>query len=136
MKLLKDIIYKIGIIEVVGSTHLTIEKICFDSRTIEKSSLFIAVSGTQVDGHQYIDKAIEDGVIAVVCEILPSQFKENVTYVRVADSSLALGIIAANFYDNPATEIKLIGIKIIKDDIYIMDEQSVISKSILTTKYY
>lgn len=110
MKLLKDIIYKAGIVEVVGSTQLTIEKICFDSRAIEKYSLFIAVSGTQVDGHQYIDKAIVDGAIAIVCENLPEQLKENLTYIRVADSSLALGIIAANFYDNPASEIKLIGI--------------------------
>ncbi|OFY92865.1 MAG: UDP-N-acetylmuramoyl-L-alanyl-D-glutamate--2,6-diaminopimelate ligase [Bacteroidetes bacterium RIFCSPLOWO2_12_FULL_31_6] len=110
MRLLKDIIYKVGIEEVVGSTQQAIEKICFDSRATEKSSLFIAVSGTQVDGHQYIDKAITDGAIAIVCENLPEQFKENVTYIRVVDSSFALGIIAANFYDNPASEIKLIGI--------------------------
>ncbi len=110
MKLLKDIIYKAGIVEVVGLTQLTIEKICFDSRAIEKYSLFIAVSGTQVDGHQYIDKAIVDGAVAIVCENFPEQLEENVTYIKVADSSLALGIIAANFYDNPASEIKLIGI--------------------------
>ena len=110
MKLLKDIIYKAGIVEVVGLTQLNIEKICFDSRAIEKYSLFITVSGTQVDGHQYIDKAIVDGAVAIVCENFPEQLEENVTYIKVADSSLALGIIAANFYDNPASEIKLIGI--------------------------
>ncbi len=110
MKILKDIIYKVGIVEVVGSTQLTIEKICFDSRAIEKSSLFIAVSGTQVDGHQYIDKAIDDGAIAIVCEIFPKEYKANVSYIKVADSSLALGIIASNFYDNPSSKIKLIGV--------------------------
>jgi UDP-N-acetylmuramoyl-L-alanyl-D-glutamate--2,6-diaminopimelate ligase len=110
MKLLKDIIYKAGIEEVIGSTQLAIEKICFDSREAEKSSLFIAVSGTQVDGHQYIDIAINNGAIAIVCENLPEATKENVTYIKAQNSSAALGIIASNFYDNPASEIKLIGI--------------------------
>ncbi len=110
MRLLKDIIYKAGIEEVIGSTQVAIEKVCFDSREIEKFSLFIAVSGTQVDGHQYVEKAIDDGAIAIVCEKFPEEIKEEVTYVRVKNSSGALGIIAANFYDNPASEIKLVGI--------------------------
>ena len=110
MKLLKDIIYKAGIEEVLGSTQVAIEKVCFDSREIEKFSLFIAVSGTQVDGHQYISKGIEDGAIAIVCEQFPKEIKEEITYIRVQNSSAALGVIAANFYDNPASEIKLVGI--------------------------
>jgi UDP-N-acetylmuramoyl-L-alanyl-D-glutamate--2,6-diaminopimelate ligase len=110
MKLLKEIIYKAGIEEVVGSTELAIENICFDSRTVEKSSLFIAVSGTQVDGHQFIDKAIADGAIAIVCEKIPENIKANITYIKVQNSSVALGVIASNYYDNPAAEIKLIGI--------------------------
>jgi len=110
LRLLKDIIYKAGIEEVVGSTQVAIEKICFDSREIEKFSLFIAVSGTQVDGHQYIAKGIEDGAVAIICEQLPSEIKEDVTYVRVRSSSAALGVVAANFYDNPASEIKLVGV--------------------------
>ncbi|MEJ6736787.1 MAG: UDP-N-acetylmuramoyl-L-alanyl-D-glutamate--2,6-diaminopimelate ligase [Flavobacteriales bacterium] len=110
MKLLKDIIYKAGIEEVIGSTQVAIEKVCFDSREIEKFSLFIAVSGTQVDGHQYIVKGIEDGAVAIICEQFPKEIKEEVTYIRVKSSSAALGVVAANFYDNPASEIKLIGI--------------------------
>lgn len=110
MRLLKDIIYKTGIEEVVGSTQVAIEKICFDSREIEKFSLFIAVSGTQVDGHQYIAKGIEDGAIAIICEQIPEEIKEDVTYIRVKSSSAALGVVAANFYENPASQIKLIGI--------------------------
>jgi len=110
LKLLKDIIYKVGIEEVIGSTQVAIEKICFDSREIEKFSLFIAVSGTQVDGHQYVAKGIEDGAVAIICEQFPDEIKEDVTYVRVKNSSEALGFVAANFYDNPASEIKLIGI--------------------------
>lgn len=110
MKLLKDILYKTGLEEVVGSTQMAIEKICFDSRKVEKFSLFIAVSGTQVDGHQFIEKAIGDGAVAIICEEFPKERQEGITYVRVKNSSEALGVIAANFYDNPSTEIKLIGI--------------------------
>jgi len=110
LKLLKDIIYKVGIEEVIGSTQVVIEKVCFDSREIEKFSLFIAVSGTQVDGHKYIAKGIENGAVAIICEQFPKEIKEEVTYIRVKNSSEALGVVAANFYDNPASEIKLIGI--------------------------
>lgn len=110
MKQLKDILYKTGIEELVGSTNLTVEKICFDSRKVEKNSLFVAVSGTVVDGHQYINQTIENGAIAIVCEVFPEKLVENITYVRVKNSAVALGIIAANFFDNPSSEIKLVGI--------------------------
>jgi UDP-N-acetylmuramoyl-L-alanyl-D-glutamate--2,6-diaminopimelate ligase len=110
LKLLKDIIYKAGIEEVIGSTQVAIEKVCFDSRAIEKFTLFIAVSGTQVDGHQFISKGIEAGAVAIVCEQFPEEIKAEVTYIKVVNSSAALGVIAANFYDNPAAEIKLVGV--------------------------
>lgn len=110
MKLLKDILYKTGIEEVIGSTQVAIEKICFDSREVEKFSLFVAVSGTQVDGHQFVEKAIEDGAVAIVCEVFPENIIEGVSYVRVQNSALAMGFIAANFFDNPSSEIKLVGI--------------------------
>ena len=89
---------------------MAIEKICFDSREVEKFSLFVAVTGTQVDGHKYIDKAIEDGAVSIVCEVLPENIVEGVTYIRVQNSALAMGFIAANFFDNPSSEIKLVGI--------------------------
>ncbi len=110
MKLLKDILYKTGIEKVVGSTNVEVSTICFDSRLIETNSLFVAVSGTQVDGHQFIQLAIEKGATSIVCEIIPQKLNDKVTYVEVKDSSKALGIIAANFYDNPSSEIKLVGI--------------------------
>jgi UDP-N-acetylmuramoyl-L-alanyl-D-glutamate--2,6-diaminopimelate ligase len=110
LRLLKDIIYKAGIEEVIGSTQVAIEKICFDSRAIEKFSLFIAVSGTQVDGHQFIAKGIEAGAVAIICEQFPKEIKAAVTYIKVVNSSAALAVIAANFYDNPASEIKLVGV--------------------------
>jgi UDP-N-acetylmuramoyl-L-alanyl-D-glutamate--2,6-diaminopimelate ligase len=110
MKLLKDILYKAGIANVVGSTNVTVEKVCFDSRAVEKLSLFVAVSGTQVDGHQFIDLAIEKGAQAIVCEVMPDKLVDGVTYVEVEDSSKSLGVIASNFYDNPSLEVELIGI--------------------------
>ncbi len=110
MKLLKDILYKAGIETVVGSTSVEVSTICFDSRLVEANSLFVAVSGTQVDGHQFIELAIEKGATSVVCEISPLKLHKNVTYVEVKDSSKSLGIIAANFYDNPSSELKLVGI--------------------------
>ena len=110
MKLLKDILYKAGLVEVVGSTEISISSICFDSRKVEQGSLFIAVKGTQSDGHKFIDQVTSAGVIAVVCEKLPEHKASKVTYVKVKDSESALGIIASNFFDNPSEKLKLVGI--------------------------
>lgn len=109
-KLLKDILYKTGIEELVGNTNIAIDKICFDSREVEDASLFVAVVGTATDGHQYINQTIEKGAVAIVCEQFPEQLHDGITYVRVKNSAAALGIIAANFYDNPSNELKLVGI--------------------------
>ena len=110
MKLLKDILYKAGIIEVVGSTNVAITALTFDSRKIEKDSLFVAVKGTQNDGHVYINDVIAKGAIAILCEDFPAEVNEKVTYVKVKDTSAALGIVAANFYDNPSEKLKLVGV--------------------------
>lgn len=110
MKLLKDILYKAGIEKVVGTTQMAIKKVCFDSREVEKMSLFVAVVGTQVDGHNYIDVAIKNGAQAIICETIPDNVDDNVTYVEVKNTSEALGIIASNFHDNPSEKLKLIGI--------------------------
>ena len=110
MKLLKDILYKAGLIEVVGSTNVAIMSISFDSRKIEKDSLFVAVKGTLSDGHKYIDDTILKGAIAILCEVIPSTINEKVTYIKVKDTTVALGIIAGNFYDNPSEIIKLVGV--------------------------
>lgn len=110
MKLLKDILYKVRLVEVEGSTNVAITSISFDSRKIGKDSLFVAVKGTQSDGHAYIDDTIKNGAIAILCEELPEKINSKITYVKVADASVALGIIAANFYDNPSEKIKLIGV--------------------------
>jgi UDP-N-acetylmuramoyl-L-alanyl-D-glutamate--2,6-diaminopimelate ligase len=110
MKLLRDILYKTSLLEVTGSTNVAITAMAFDSRLVEKDGLFVAVRGTQADGHAFIAKAIELGAAAVVCEELPDEINPKITYVKVADSAQALGIIAGNFYDQPSTQLKLIGV--------------------------
>lgn len=110
MKLLKDILYRSRIKEVKGTTNLAIEQVCFDSRGVDKFSVFVAVAGTMVNGHHYIDKAIEIGAVAIVCEAFPDTILENITYVKVSSSSESLAHIAANFYDNPSKKLKVIGV--------------------------
>lgn len=110
MKLLSDILYKTRLEEVIGSTHMAISSVTFDSRKVKKDTLFVATRGTATDGHAYIDKAIEAGAVAIVCEDLPETRKENVTYIKVTDSTHALGFIACNYFDNPSTKLKLVGV--------------------------
>lgn len=110
MKGFQDILYQAGIIEVAGSLDKSISSIEFDSRKVKKGSLFIATKGTQVDGHDYIDKAIKSGAIAVVCEQMPADPLPNITYAITKNSSKALGQIASNFYDNPSDKLKLVGV--------------------------
>ncbi len=110
MKQLSDLIINSGVIQIIGDQNLTISNLSFDSRKIEANCLFIAVKGTQSDGHQYIAQTIEKGAIAIVCENLPDTINPKITYIKVENSSFALGEIASNFYDRPSELIKLIGI--------------------------
>ena len=110
MSLLKDILYGVAIEQVVGTTDIEINALHFDSRKVNEGSLFIAVNGTQTDGHQYIKSTLENGASAVVCEVLPNDLATGKTYVQVKDSAKALGIIAANFYQQPSEKLKLVGI--------------------------
>ena len=110
MKLLSDILYGVRLQEVSGTMNIAVDALHFDSRAIKKHSLFVAVKGTQSNGHDYIDKAIASGALAIVCEELPEIILDEITYVKVNDSAEALGIIASNFYDNPSEKLKLIGV--------------------------
>ncbi|HNP47203.1 MAG TPA: UDP-N-acetylmuramoyl-L-alanyl-D-glutamate--2,6-diaminopimelate ligase, partial [Bacteroidia bacterium] len=110
MNVLKDILYKTGIVDVAGFTDTHITDVCFDSRKVREGSLFVAVKGTQSDGHTYIPAVIEKGAVAIVCEHFPSELQSGVTYVRVADSSFALAQIASNFYGNPSEKLELVGV--------------------------
>ena len=107
---LKDILYGVPLLDSIGDTSVEITEPVFDSRQVAANSLFVAVPGTQVDGHRFIAKAISEGANSVVCEKLPETIEEGVTYLQVKDSSKALAILAANFYDNPSGKLKLVGI--------------------------
>jgi UDP-N-acetylmuramoyl-L-alanyl-D-glutamate--2,6-diaminopimelate ligase len=104
---LKDIVYKVSLTSSYGNMHVEVANLCFDSRKVTPGTLFVAVRGTQSDGHAYIEKAVAQGAVAVVCEKLPEMISETVTYVTVKSSAHALGIIAANFYGNPSDKLKL-----------------------------
>ncbi|QRM88200.1 UDP-N-acetylmuramoyl-L-alanyl-D-glutamate--2,6-diaminopimelate ligase [Lacinutrix sp. WUR7] len=106
----KDILYKVNINAVVGSTDVFIRNIAFDSRKIAISDAFVAIKGSVVDGHDYIDLAIKQGAMVVVCEIMPHNFNPKVTYVQVQDATRALAIMASNYYGSPSKNLKLVGV--------------------------
>ena len=105
-KLLTDVVTK----QLIGSTENNIDKVCIDSRQIDTNSMFVAIKGTQTDGHQYIDQALQKGATAIVCETLPTELKPEITYIQVTHSEDSLGQIASNFYRSPSSKLKLVGI--------------------------
>ena len=108
--LLTDLIKAIRVEEIIGDAQRPITDINIDSRRIASGHLFVAMRGTQVDGHQYIQSAIERGATAIVCEQLPESLVEGVTYLRVANSEECVGPIATAFNDNPTEKVRLIGV--------------------------
>ena len=107
---LKDILYKVTINAVVGSTSVQVNAVDFDSRNISKDDVFVAIKGTVSDGHQFIDTAIEKGAVAIVCEKLPANLQNGITYIEVDSASRALAFMAANYYKNPSENLKLVGV--------------------------
>jgi UDP-N-acetylmuramoyl-L-alanyl-D-glutamate--2,6-diaminopimelate ligase len=110
LKSVKDILNKVVVNAIQGNTLIKVNAIVFDSRNVQKNCLFAAQKGLLFDGHQFIDKAIELGAVAILCEKLPENLDENITYIQVEDSNSALALIASNFYENPSSKLKLIGI--------------------------
>ena len=110
MKILKDIVYKVAIEAIKGSTDIAIGMVDFDSRKIEKNDLFVAIRGTISDGHDYISKAVELGASAIICDTLPDTVSDSVTYIQVKDTNAALAVVAANFFDNPSQKLQLVGV--------------------------
>ncbi|GAA4282435.1 UDP-N-acetylmuramoyl-L-alanyl-D-glutamate--2,6-diaminopimelate ligase [Gaetbulibacter aestuarii] len=107
---LKDILYKVNLNAVKGATGISVKNLHFDSRKVEKGDVFVAVRGQVADGHDYINTAINNGALAIVCETLPKDLETGITYVEVEDSSKALAIMASNFYGNPSENLKLVGV--------------------------
>ncbi|MEG1497848.1 MAG: UDP-N-acetylmuramoyl-L-alanyl-D-glutamate--2,6-diaminopimelate ligase [Bacteroidales bacterium] len=99
-----------NVISLHGEIHISIDGLCFDSRHVEKNSVFFALVGTEQDGHAFIQKAVENGAVAVVCQQLPLHIDKHVTYIQVKDTSIAMGFMASAFYENPSSKLSLIGI--------------------------
>lgn len=110
MAVLQQILYKIKIISVSGSTDIEINDLQIDSRNVSKGSCFVAVKGTLSDGHDFIEKAIANGAVSVICEILPATLHENIQYTQVEDSAVASGIMAHNFFGQVTSKLKLVGV--------------------------
>lgn len=110
MRALKDILYKVSLTSTIGDMEVAVKNIVFDSRKIEAEDVFVAVRGTQVDGHDFIELALDNGAKTIVCEDLPAEIRSGISYVQVVNTSRALGIMAANFFDNPSEKLKLIAV--------------------------
>lgn len=107
---LNEVLKNITPIKIVGNDNVEITGVNIDSRRIKAGHLFVAIRGTQVDGHQFIDKAIELGADAVLCEELPEKLSGHVTYVQVESTEDAVGKVATLFYGNPSHKLKLVGV--------------------------
>ena len=108
--ILSDVLSAIKPIKVAGSTDIDITDIQIDSRKVSTGAMFVAVAGTQVDGHTFIPKALEQGAKSIVCQVLPAELKPAVTYIQVADSEAAVGPLAHAFFGRPTEKLDLIGV--------------------------
>ena len=108
--LLKEILYKVALEIVHGSTDVSVNNIHFDSRKIESNDAFVAIRGSVSNGHEFINKAISLGATVIICDELPADLLSQITYVKVKDTNTALAYLAANFYDNPSQKIQLVGV--------------------------
>ena len=107
---LNEILSKVKPLDIVGNADVDITGVNIDSRRIEKGHLFVAIKGTQVDGHSFIQKAEALGAAAVLCEQLPTERNTDVTYIQVASTEAAVGPVATMFYDDPTSKLKLVGV--------------------------
>lgn len=110
MALLQDILYKVSLRSVQGNMQVNVKDLQIDSRKVGKGSVFIAIKGVHVDGHQFIETAIEKGATAIICEQFPAHLKDNVTYVQVENSGEAAGYMSHNFFEQPSEKLILIGV--------------------------
>ncbi|RNA61109.1 UDP-N-acetylmuramoyl-L-alanyl-D-glutamate--2,6-diaminopimelate ligase [Chryseobacterium nematophagum] len=105
-----ELLNRIPVLETHGNNNREVSELVFDSRKVTNNSLYIAMRGTAVDGHSYIASSVEKGAKTIVCEEFPPHIDENITYIKVKDTSKVLGHLASNFYGNPSEKLKLIGI--------------------------
>ncbi len=110
MKYLSELLEDLPFTELQGSADVEITAVVFDSRKVVPGCLFVAVKGTAVDGHNYIEQAVKDGAVAVICEELPGHTADGADFLMVANSAMALGIVASNFYEKPSAQLELVGV--------------------------
>lgn len=110
MVVLKDILISLKPLNIKGDALVEVKDIAIDSRKVKEGTVFVAVRGTLADGHQFIDKAIEQGAVAIVCDTLPSQLNDKVVYVQLKDTAPAAGLMADAFYGNPSQQVKVVGV--------------------------
>ena len=110
MKAVREILYKVNINKVIGDTGTLIRNVVSDSREVIEKDLYIAIDGVNVDGHKFINSAIKKGAICIVCEVLPNKLHEGILYVLVESTRESIGIISSNYFSNPSSKLKLIGI--------------------------
>ncbi len=110
MTKLQDILYRVHLKQVHGSTDITVSGIQIDSRKLEPGNVFVAIKGALSDGHVFIDKAIAAGAAVIVCETMPQSLQDGTTYLEVADSQEAVAYMAHQFYDEPSAKVKLVGV--------------------------
>jgi len=110
MTLLQDILFGVSLREVIGSTQISITDIQIDSRKVQHGTIFVAIKGLQVDGHAFIETAIQKGATAIMCEHLPSLLQEGITYIVVVNAQESAAVMSHHFYDNPSTKLKLVGV--------------------------
>jgi len=110
MKVLKDILFGVPLQTVAGSTGIQISQVAFDSRKVVKGTLFVAIEGTQHDGHKHIQDAIDAGAVAVLCSTMPKALDKSISYISCANTRKALAIVASNWFDHPSKALKLVGI--------------------------
>ena len=107
---LKEILTFIHPVKITGNQDIEITGVDIDSRQVGSGHLFMAMRGTQTDGHAYIPAAIEKGAIAILCEELPAELNEEITYIQVTDSEDAVGKVATAFYGDPTSKMELVGV--------------------------
>ena len=108
--ILKDILYKVSIRSVKGDTSIAVKDLQIDSRKVSAATCFIALKGTATDGHQFIATAIENGAASVICETLPAETSDDITWIQVENSAVAAGFVSHNFYGEPSLKMKLVGV--------------------------
>ncbi|HLA53845.1 MAG TPA: UDP-N-acetylmuramoyl-L-alanyl-D-glutamate--2,6-diaminopimelate ligase, partial [Flavitalea sp.] len=110
MAILQDILFKVNIRSVYGTTAASVSSLQIDSRKVEAGCAFIALRGVSVDGHQFIEKAVNENAVVIICETMPERKAEGVTYVQVENSAVAAGVMAHNFYGQPSEHLNLVGV--------------------------